>query len=115
MEPTPGTNRRTPRKAYPAELRERSVRMVFDHLQDYPTESHAIRSIASKMGMHHDTLKGWVRRAQIDGGQRQGLTTEDRERLRQLEREVKELRRANAILKDASVFFATELDGRPRI
>jgi transposase len=108
MDPTTETNRRTPSKPYPAELRERSVRMFFDHRASYRTETEALESIANKMGMHRDTLKAWVRRAEIDGGQRPGLTTDERERLKQLERENKELRRANAILKDASVFFATE-------
>src|SRR5207244_285073 len=112
MEPGTETNRRTPRKPYPKELRERSVRMVLEHRGDYETEMEAIRSIANKMGMHWDTLKGWVRRAEIDNGHRAGVTTDERERLRKLEREVRELRRANEILKSASVFFATELDGR---
>ena len=64
------------------------------------------------MGVHKETLRIWVRRAQVDAGQRPGLTSEERERLRQLERENKELRRANEILKSASAFFAAELDGR---
>jgi transposase len=97
---------------YPAEIRERSVRMVFEHRKEYPSEWAAISSIAEKMGVHRETLRIWVRRAQVDGGERAGLTSEERERLRQLERENRELRRANEILKSASVFFATELDGR---
>jgi len=112
MKPGTETKIRTPRKPYPKELRERSVRMVLEHRADYETEMEAIKSIASKMGMHWDTLKGWVRRAEIDGGHRPGITTDEHERMRKLESEVRELRRANEILKSASVFFATELDGR---
>ncbi len=97
---------------YPVELRERAVRMVFDHGREHPSEWAAIVSIAAKVGVHKETLRNWVRRAQVDAGQRPGLTSEERERLRQLERENKELRRANEILKSASAFFAAELDGR---
>ena len=80
--------------------------------QGIPSEWAAIKSIAEKLGVHHESVRIWVRRAQVDAGERAGLTSEERERLRQLEREVRELRRANEILKSASVFFATELDGR---
>lgn len=97
---------------YPQELRERAVRMLFEHRRDYPSEWAAIQSIASKVGVHKETMRLWVRRAEVDAGQRPGLTTEERERLKQLERENKELRRANEILKSASAFFAAELDGR---
>jgi len=86
--------------------------MVFEHRHEYPSESRAITSIAGKMGMHPETLKGWVRRKQIDSGMRQGTTTADRERIKELEREVRELKRANEILKSASAFFARELDPR---
>src|SRR5947208_15082551 len=100
---------------YPTEIRERAVRMVFEHRKEYPSEWAAIKSIAEKLGVHHESVRIWVRRAQVDAGERAGLTTEERERLRQLERENRELRRANEILKSASVFFATELDGqRPK-
>jgi transposase len=97
---------------YPKELRERAVRMVLEHRDEHPSEWAAISSIATKLGVHRETVRLWVRREQIDSGERAGLTTEERERLRQLERENRELRRANEILKSASVFFATELDGR---
>ncbi len=97
---------------YPQELRERAVRMVVEHRREHESEWAAITSIASKVGVHKETLRLWVRRAQVDTGERPGLTTEERERLRQLERENKELRRANEILKSASAFFAAELDGR---
>jgi transposase len=97
---------------YPDEIRERAVRMLFEHRHEYPTEWAAIQSISAKVGVHKETLRLWVRRAQVDAGQRPGLTTDERERLRQLERENRELRRANEILKSASAFFAAELDGR---
>ena len=97
---------------HPAELRERVVRMVLEHRNEYQSESAAIRSIGEKLGVHHESIRIWVRRAQVDAGARAGLTTEERERLRLLEREVRELRRANEIIKSASLFFATELGGR---
>jgi len=97
---------------YPQELRERAVRLLSEHRHEYPSEWAAITSIASKIGCHPESLRIWVRRAEVDAGGRPGLTTEERERLRQLEHEVKELRRANEILKSASAFFAAELDGR---
>jgi transposase len=75
--------------------------------------AQAITSIAPKVGVHPETLRLWVRRTQIDKGERPGLTTEERERLMQLERENRELRRANEILKSAAAFFGAELDGRP--
>jgi transposase len=101
-------------RKYPAELRERAVRMVFDHQGEYPTQWKAICAIAESLGVNHETLRVWVRRAETDTGQRPGLTSDERERIRDLERENRELRRANEILKAASVFFATELDGRPK-
>jgi transposase-like protein len=86
--------------------------MLLEHRRDYDSEWQAIRSIAEKVGIHPETLRIWVRRVQVDAGLRPGLTTEERERLKQLERENRELRRANEILKSASAFFAAELDGR---
>jgi transposase len=104
-----------PRKSpYSPEVRERAVKMVIEHRDEYPSEWAAMTSVATKLGMTAETLRSWVRRAQIDDGQRPGLATDERERLKELEKEVKELRRANEILKDASIFFATELDGRPK-
>jgi transposase len=100
------------RGRYPPEVRERAVRLVFDHRHEYPSEWAAIQSIAQKCGMTDETLRKWVRRAQIDDGLRPGLTTDERARLRELERENRELRRANEILKAASAFFARELDPR---
>jgi transposase len=98
---------------YPQELRERAVRMVFEHQDEHPSQWAAICSIAAKFGISHETLRNWVRRAETDDGQRPGLTSEERQRLQSLEREVRELRRANEILKSASAFFAAELDRRP--
>ena len=97
---------------HPPEVRERAVRMVQEHRQEYPSEWAAITSVAAKIGVHAETLRIWVRRAQVDAGERGGLTTDERERLKQLERENRELRRANEILKSAAVFFGAELDGR---
>ena len=102
--------KRSPRPPYPAEFRERAVRMVFDHQGEYPSQWKAIESIAEKLKVNHETLRQWVRRAETDAGQRPGLTTDERSRLKELERENKELRRANEILKAASAFFARELD-----
>jgi transposase len=99
---------------YPQEVRERAVRMVFDHQGEHPSQWAAICSIAGKFGMSAETLRGWVRRAEIDDGLRPGLTTEERARLKELERENRELRRANEILRSAAAFFGAELDRRPR-
>jgi transposase len=98
---------------YPQELRDRAVRMVFEHQDEHESQWAAICSIASQFGVSHETLRKWVRRAEVDAGSRPGLTTEERERLKILERENRELRRANEILKSASAFFAAELDRRP--
>jgi transposase len=99
---------------YPPEVRERAVRMVFEHQDEYPSRWKAIESISKKLSVNHETLRQWVRRAETDAGQRPGLTSDERARMRELEREVKELRRANEILKAASAFFAAELDRPPR-
>ncbi len=93
-------------RRYPQEIRERAVRMVVEHGHEYPTEWAAIASVAGKLGMTPETLRKWLRRDQVDSGRRPGVTTSERERIRQLERENRELRRANEILKAASVFFA---------
>ena len=95
---------------YPDEMRERAVRMVFEHQGEYPSQWKAIESISTKLSINHETLRIWVRRAETDAGERPGLTTDERARMRELEREVKELRRANEILKAASAFFGAELD-----
>lgn len=97
---------------YPAEFRERAVRLVLDHQDEYPTQWKAIESISAKLSVNHETLRQWVRRAETDAGERPGLSTDERAKMKDLEREVKELRRANEILKAAAVFFGAELDRR---
>src|SRR5579862_8936398 len=97
--------KRAPRPPYPAEFRERAVRMVLEHQDEYPTQWKAIESIAKKLSVNHESLRQWVCRAETDAGQRPGLTTDERARMKELEREVKELRRANEILKAAASFF----------
>ena len=95
------------------EVRERAVRMVREHRSEYPSLWAAIESIAPKIGCVPQTLHEWVKRDQIDAGVRDGITTSEREQMKALEREVKELRKANEILKLASAFFAqAELDRR---
>ena len=88
--------------------------MVNDNRADYPSEWAAFTAISKLFGMSSETLRTWVRKTQVNTGARPGITSDERARLKQLERENKELRRANAILKDASIFFATELDGQTR-
>jgi transposase len=105
-------HKKTGRPPYPPEVRERAVRMVFDHQDEYPSQWKAIQSISAKLSINHETLRIWVRRAETDAGERPGLTTNERAKLRELEREVKELRRANEILKSAATFFGAELDRR---
>ncbi len=96
---------------YSPEVRARAVRMVLDHQDDYASQWSAIVSIASKIGCTGETLRKWVRRAERDQGLREGTTTEERDRLKALERENRELRQANEILRKASAYFAqAELD-----
>src|ERR1700742_2736496 len=91
------------RGRYPAEVRERAVRLVFEHQREYESQWAAITSIAGKLGMTNETLRKWVRQAEIDGGARPGVSSAEAERVKELERENRELRRANEILKAASV------------
>ena len=100
---------------YSPELRERAIRLVQEHAPNYPTQWVAIRSVGEKLGCSVEALRRWVRQAERDAGQRPGLTTDERARLKQLERENFELKRANEILRKASAFFAqAELDRRPK-
>ena len=101
-------------RGYSPELRERAVRMVLEHQQEYGSQWAAIVSVAAKFGPSAETLRSWVRRSEVDQGFRPGVASEERARLKELERENRELRGANEILKSASLFFATELDGRTR-
>ena len=103
--------RKTPR--FSPEVRERAVRMVQEHRGEYPSLWAAVESIAPKIGCVPQTLLAWVKQAEVDSGARMGVTTDEAQRIKDLEREVKELRRANEILKLASAFFAqAELDRR---
>ncbi len=103
-----------PRK-YPDEVRDRAVNLVFEWRRARDRSDGGLKEVGGQLGVHPETLRHWVRQAEIDGGQRPGLSTDDKERIKQLERENFELRRANEILKSASAFFARELDPhRPR-
>src|SRR5215212_10304702 len=98
---------------YPPEVRERAVRMVLEYQGEHASQWAAIGSIAAKIGCTAETLRGWVRQAERDQGQRAGSTSEERERIKTLERENRELRQANEILRKASAYFAlAELDRR---
>ena len=98
---------------YSPEVRERAVRLVFEHQGEHASQWAAIASIASKIGCTPETLRKWVRRAERDQGLRSGMTSSDREQLKALERENRELKRANEILRKASAYFAqAELDRR---
>jgi len=97
------------------EVRERAVRMVLEHQGEHESQWAAMESIAAKMGCSAETLRKWVRRTERDQGRRTGMTTAERDRLKDLERENRELRRANEILRKASAYFAqAELDRRPK-
>ena len=97
-------------KRYPDELRERAVRMMFEIREQTGQRKGAMARVAEQLGINPETLRNWMNQAEVDAGQRPGTSTDDRQRIAELEREVRELRRANEILKSASAFFAAELD-----
>ena len=100
---------------YAPEVRERAVRLVFEHQREHESQWAAMESISAKIGCTPETLRKWVRRAERDLGTRGGQSSSDRERLKELERDNRELKRANEILRKAAAFFAqAELDRRPR-
>jgi transposase len=103
------------RSKFSPEVRERAVRLVFEHRGQYGSQWEAINSIAEKIGCSAEALRKWVRQAEVDSGRRGGLTSDERVQLKDLERENRELRRANEILRKASAYFAqAELDRRPK-
>jgi transposase len=102
----------TSRKRHPVELRERAVAMVFELRAESGESRGSLARVGERLGINPETLRNWVERAEIDGGQRPGTTSDDRKRIADLEREVRELRRANEILKAASAYFAREFDPR---
>lgn len=101
-------------KRIPEETKQRATRLVLDHLDEYPTLTADCRAVGDRLGIGKESLRRWVRPAQIDAGEREGASSSEQERIEQLERENRELREANAIRKDAAVFFAGELDPRRR-
>ena len=102
-------------RRYPSELRARAVRMAQELIDDQGGQRFGVVTrVARELGVGTESLRGWLKQAEVDAGHRQGTPSADKERITQLERENRELRRANDILKAASVFFATELDGRPK-
>jgi transposase len=103
------------RNSFSPEIKERAIRMVFDHTGEYDSRWATIRSVAEKIGCTPETLRRWVQQAERDQGTRPGLTTDERARLKELEKENRELRRANEILRKASAFFAqAELDRKAK-
>ncbi len=97
------------------EVRERAVRMVFEHRADYDSEWETISTVAEKIGCSSETLRKWIRKSEVDAGARPGVTSDERTRMKELERENRELRRTNEILRKASAYFAqAELDRRPK-
>jgi transposase len=100
------------RKQHPAELRERAVAMVFELRAESGSTRGTLARVGERLGINPETLRNWVEKAEVDSGQRPGTTSDDKKRIADLEKEVRELRRANEILKAASAYFARELDPR---
>lgn len=107
-----GSGNRRGKRSYSPEVKQRAVRMVRQLRVELGTKMGTVKRVADQLDIHPDTLRVWVRQAEIDSGEREGVTTSQAEEVKQLRQENKELRRANEILKAASVFFATELDGQ---
>jgi len=101
-------------RRYPAELRERAVRLVYEWREARDRSDGGLKEVGQQLGVHAETVRNWVRQHEIDGGHRPGLTGEEKQRIKELERENFELRRANEILKSAAAFFGAELDRRPK-
>ena len=99
-------------RRYPPELKERAVRLVFERIEQTGERQGAVSRVAGQLGIGSESLRAWVHQAEIDRGRRPGLTSEERARMKELERENRELRRANEILKSAAAFFGAELDRR---
>lgn len=97
-------------KRYPDELKARAVRMVLDHRAEYPTQYAAIKAVAERLDVGTESLRLWVKRADVDAGREPGVSSEERAEIKRLKRENAELKRANEILKSAASFFARELD-----
>ena len=105
------TSKKRTSKPYSPEFRERAVRLTMEHRDEYRSEAAALTAVAGKLGCSPDSLRVWVRQGQRDGGERPGQTSAEKVRIKELEREVRELRQANEILKKASAYFAqAELD-----
>ena len=100
-------------RKYSQEIRERAVRMVLQVRRETGQRLGAVAAVADKLGINRETLRNWVKQAEVDGGERPGTSTVDAQRIAELERENRELRRANEILRAASAFFAREMDPRP--
>jgi transposase len=100
-------------RVYPEELKQRAARMVLEWRAERNRSDGGIKEVAEQLGVHAESVRNWVYKHQVDVGQRPGLTSDDNARITELERENRELRRANEILKSASAFFARELDPRP--
>ena len=108
------TEQSSSQRRYPPELKERAVRMVFEIRAETGQKGGAVQRVAGQLGIGVESLRLWVNQAEVDGGHRPGTTTADAARIRELEQQNRELRRANEILRSAAVFFAGELDPRPR-
>ncbi len=101
-------------RRYPAEFRERAVRLVYEWRDARDRSDGGLNEVAEQLGVHGETVRNWVGQTEIDAGGRPGLTTDEKQRLKELERENFELRRANEILKSAAAFFGAELDRQPK-